>query len=171
MEGMADALALRACPDALAIWIAAMPGSGAPPQGRNRFDPPPRLAGDNGAINACFIHERQKPLDREGLGQLRLHAGRPFPILRFCFPEVHLRVDNRAFVDLSKRRPGSECGACREWGHNKLPARQHRTPPIDQVREVRLGPGQTDHRKPRDLSPDRVARYAACLAICCFSRE
>ena len=75
---------------------------------------------DDDAIDAGFIHHRHQPLDGERLRQLRLEARHPFPVLGLRLPEVDLRIDDHAAVDLRgraaralrrQRRTGPDGGA------------------------------------------------------------
>ncbi len=79
----------------------------------------PRRRDDDDAVHAGLVHHRHQPFDRERLRQLRDSAGHPFPILRLRLPEMDLRIDDHAPVDLRsgalralrrQRRTGADRG-------------------------------------------------------------
>jgi hypothetical protein len=58
---------------------------------------------DHDPVDAGFVHHRHQPLDGEGLRQLRGEARNPLPVLRLRLPEMNLRIDDHAPVDLRGR--------------------------------------------------------------------
>ena len=53
---------------------------------------------DDNAIDIALRDDGRDALDRHGLGQLRLRAGRPGAVWRVGFPQVNLRIDDQAFA-------------------------------------------------------------------------
>src|SRR5205814_1871798 len=56
----------------------------------------PAWRNDDGAIDAGLVHHRHKLLDGERFRELGLSAGHPWPVRRFRFPQMDLRIDDRS---------------------------------------------------------------------------
>src|SRR5215831_1721952 len=68
---------------------------------------------DDSAVDAGLVHHGDRALDREWDWQLRLRPGNPFPVVRLRLPQMDLRIDDHAAVDLCYRLVRT---LCRERG-------------------------------------------------------